>query len=164
MKPVDFTSQEGMEALFRRLCSHWPDAQAGRINELCRPQYVSCSFESRTLRLSYAVQDWMRNYADVMHGGVVCTVFDLTMGLLSGYCSRGLLTPTTNMQVTFLRPIPAGETLVAEAVCDMAGKTLCAVTAKAWLESMPEKTAATATATFYTGGGAPASGLFDMRE
>ena len=163
MKPIDFTSQAGMEDVFRRFCNNWPEAQVGRISERCRPRFVSCSFENRSLRLSYTVQDWMRNYADVMHGGVVSTVFDLTMGLLSCFCTGGLLTPTTSIQVTFLRPIPAGETLLVEAVCDIAGRTLCSATAKAWLESAPGKPTATASATFFSGGGAEAVSLFEPR-
>ena len=163
MKSSDFTTQEGMEAVFRAFSAGWPAEQAGRISAMCRPGFVGCSFEDKSLCLSYVVQDWMRNYADVMHGGVVATVFDLTMGLLSCFCTGGLLTPTTNMQVTFLRPIPAGETLLVEAVCDMSGKTLFAATAKARLASAPDKVTATASAAFYTGGGDTAVGLFENR-
>jgi uncharacterized protein (TIGR00369 family) len=140
-----------MEAELRSFCDNWWGEQAGRMNALCRPQFVSCDFESKTLCLRYAVQDWMLNSADIMHGGVVSTVFDLTMGLLSWSCSGGGMTPTASMQVTFLRPIPAGETLVVAAGCDKPGRALCCVTARAWLESAPDKPAATASATFFSG-------------
>ncbi len=151
MDPINLTSQEGMETHFRQFCSNWEQDQDGRINELCRPQFVDCDFEKKTLCLSYFVQDWMRNSNGVMHGGIVSTVFDLTMGLLSGYCAGGTLTPTTTMQVTYLRPIPAGETLVIKAYCNMTGKTMCAISAKSWLETKSNKLTDTASATYYTG-------------
>jgi uncharacterized protein (TIGR00369 family) len=131
---------------------------------MCRPEFAECSCEDKTLCLSYYVQDWMRNYADVMHGGVISTVFDLTMGLLSCYCSGSQLTPTTNITVNFLRPVPAGETLIVKASCDMAGNTFCVVSAKAWVETRPEKLTATASATFYTGSGEKSVSLFDRRD
>lgn len=146
------TSQEGMEEVLKLYCSDCVEDQAGRVNELCRPQFVACSFEKKTLTLSFFVQDWMRNSSGVMHGGIVSTVFDLTMGLLSRYCSGGHLTPTTNIQITYLRPIPAGSTLVIKAYCNASGKTLCSISAKAWLEGRPDKLVATGAGTFFTGG------------
>lgn len=145
------TTQQGMEEVFNEYCNNWVEDQVGRVNELCKPQFVSCDFESKKVRLSYYVQDWMRNSWDVMHGGIVSTVFDLTMGLLSRYCSGGELTPTTNMQVTYLRPIPALKTLIIEAECTMTGKTMCAISARSWVDGREEKLTATATGTYYTG-------------
>jgi uncharacterized protein (TIGR00369 family) len=161
MDPNMLSTQEGMETVLRSFLERWPEEQVGRISERCHPRFVTCSYKEKTLRLGYFVEDWMRNYADIMHGGIVSTVFDLTMGLLSCFCSGGLLTPTVNMQVNFLRPIPSGETLLVEARCDMAGKTLCAASATAWLESNPGKLLATASATFYTGSGESAVSLFE---
>lgn len=163
MDPKELTTQQGMETIFKRFCDNWPEDQRGRINALCQPRFVACSFEKKTLCLGYAVQDWMRNYADVMHGGIVSTVFDLTMGLLAGYCSGHMLTSTVNMQVNFLRPIPAGETLLVEARCDMSGRTLCAVSGAAWLESAPGKFSATATATFFNVSGDKAESFMKNR-
>jgi uncharacterized protein (TIGR00369 family) len=152
MDPIYFTSQDGMEKVFREYCTRCAADQSGRVNVMCLPQFVGCDFEARTLTLSYFVHDWMLNPTNVMHGGIVSTVFDLTMGLLAVYSSGGRMTPTTNMNVTFLRPIPAGESLVVQADCDLSGKTLCAVTAKAWLATAPDKFTATASGTYYTAG------------
>lgn len=146
------TSQGGMEKFFRETCVAWLDKQSGTINNFCYPQFEHCDYDNKTLTMSFAVQDWMRNADGVMHGGVVSTAFDIGMGFLSCYFSGGALTPTTNLNVTFLRPIPAGEKLLVEARCDMSGRTLCSLTAKAWLASRPEKLTATASATYYTGG------------
>lgn len=145
-------TQVGMESAFRDYCSNRSRAQTGRVNALCAPEFVSCCYDTKTLTLRYTVQEWMLNPANTMHGGIVSSVFDLTMGLLSCYCAGGVLTPTIQMQVTFLRPIPAGETLVVEATCDMSGKTLCAMNGRAWLQSAPEKMSATSSGTFYAGG------------
>ncbi|SHI15169.1 uncharacterized domain 1-containing protein [Sporobacter termitidis DSM 10068] len=148
------TSQESMENTFRGFCEKLPEERNGRINALCRPQFMDCDLENKTLRLRYEVQDWMLNVADILHGGVLATMFDLTMGLLSVYFSGGTMTPTTNMQISFLRPIPAGEALIVKAACDMSGRTLCAVRAEALPASKPDKPSATAAATFFTGGNA----------
>lgn len=146
-------TQQGMETSFRQYCSDLEQEPGMQVNKLCRPQFVQCDFESKTLCLRYTVQEWMKNPSGVMHGGIVATVFDLTMGLLARFCSGGSLSPTTNLQVAFLRPIPAGQTLIVNAECGLSGKTLCALTATAWLEGRPEKHTATASGTYFAGGG-----------
>jgi uncharacterized protein (TIGR00369 family) len=152
MKPNDLNSQEGMEKIFREYCGRCASDESGRINVMCIPEFVGCDFDAKTLTLSYVVRDWMLNPTNVMHGGIVSTVFDLTMGLLSVYFSGGRMTPTTTLQVTYLRPVPAGDTFVVQACCDKSGKTMCALSAKAWLEKEPGKFTATATGTYFTGG------------
>jgi acyl-CoA thioesterase len=152
MKPNHLDSQEGMEKIFREYCSRCASDESGRINVMCIPEFVDCDFNGKTLTLSYVVRDWMLNPTNVMHGGILSTVFDLTMGLLSVYFSDGRMTPTTTLQVTFLRPIPAGETLVVQAYCDKSGRTMCAVSGKAWLGTAPDQFTATATGTYFTAG------------
>ncbi len=150
METEQLPFQHDLETFFKYYCDICAKDQSGQVNALCKPVLVDYDAEKKTVCLSYHVQDWMRNPSGVMHGGMVSTVFDLTMGLLSCYFS-GKLTPTTDMQVTFLRPIPVGETLMIEAYCNLSGKTLCSVTARSWLASAPDKLTATGSGTYYAG-------------
>ena len=138
--------EEAVDELFREYCRK----DDGRMNTMCNPQLVRCDFEKKSLTLKYDVKDWMMNPLEVMHGGVVATVFDLTMGMLARLL-YGRIMPTTQMAVTYLRPVPDGSTFLVEAVCVMQGKTICVINAESWIEAKPDKLTATSTGTYFAG-------------
>lgn len=110
----------------------------------------NCSFEDKTLILSFETTDWMLNPGGVVHGGMVSTMFDIAMGITSLALS-GFFTPTVNLSVTFLRPVPNHDHLLIKAHATRVGRTFVQLTA----EAISEKTndlCATATATFYCAG------------
>lgn len=155
MEPELF-SQAGMEAACRRFSARInseTDARGPSFNVLMHSEFVSCDFETKTLLLRYPVEQYMRNPAGVMHGGAVAGALDITMGSLTFYMSGEFLTPTINMNVSFERPIPAGEILYVEATCYCCGKTMAYASARAWIDGKPDKIVASAAGTYYTASG-----------
>ncbi len=149
-------SQAGMERsskAFNVRINSETDERGPSFNVNMRSQYESCDFETRSLILSFPVENYMRNPAGVMHGGAVAGAMDITMGSLTFYCAGEFLTPTINLNVSYERPVPTGGRLLVEAQCHSCGKTMAYATAKAWVEGKPEKIVATASGTYYTASG-----------
>lgn len=61
-------------------------AESHTFNGLMKPQLIKCSYEEKSITTAFPVMEWQKNRAGYMHGGLIASAFDITMGLLS----RGL--------------------------------------------------------------------------
>jgi len=145
-------TQEELEELAKAFVQTVIARRPGAMNDLLHPEYVTCSLAEGTLTLAYRGADWMSNPVGVMHGGVIASVLDVTMGVQAYLLGGQVMPPTMTMQVSYLRPVPlTGRTLV-RVRCDSAGRTKVALTAELWNEDRPEKRLATASGLYYVGG------------
>ena len=93
---------------------------ASTLNGRLKAELESCDDARQELTLKFPLQDWQVNGLGTLHGGMMSTMLDMTMGLLGRYC-RGVQDVTTvTLDVRFLRPAPAGRTV---RVCAQAEKT-----------------------------------------
>ena len=145
----DLRSQEGMERAFRHYFDWMRLECDGTFNAMLDAQFVSCDYEKKTVLVALDTKPWMTNPTSMVHGGITASVLDFTMGLLARFSTTGYMTPTVSMEVSYLRPMPLGERVMAEAEITMAGFSLCHATAKAWTESAPEKLVATAAGSYF---------------
>ena len=155
MEPELF-SQTGMEIAcikFSNRINSETDERGPSFNVRMKSRYECCDFETKTLILSFPVEEYMRNPAGVMHGGAVAGAMDITMGSLTFYMSGENLTPTITMNVSYERPIPTGKRLFVEATCLSCGRTMAYASSRAWVEGAPEKIVASASGTYYTAAG-----------
>ena len=81
------SAQDYMERIFRVACGPAKDAQErpARINDMLEPEFVACSAEQQTLELRFPLNEWMLNPMGTMHGGIIATAVDLTMGSLTRF-------------------------------------------------------------------------------
>ena len=121
------------------------------LNQRFFYELVDCSFEEQWMTLRYHTEDWMLNPGGVVHGGIICTIFDISMGTTS-LALGGIYNPTVNLSVNFLSPMPNHERILLHCSCDRLGKTLSHLTARAVIETSGA-VCATASAVFYRGGG-----------
>ena len=104
-------------------------------------------FEEGTLEMAYPVLDWELNSQGILHGGVLSTALDTSLGMLCHYYTYPHVLTTVTMHATFLKPIPPGDSFHIHAKLASFGGTLATVTGEVMLER--EKTlAAACTATF----------------
>ena len=146
-------SQAGMEIACRRFnqrVNAETDQRGPSFNVLLRSRFERCDFESKTLLLSFPVEEYMRNPSGVMHGGAVAGAMDLTMGSMAVYMAEDRTTPTITLNVSYERPIPTGVRLYVEAQCMSSGRTMAYVVSKAWLDDRPDRIVASASGTYYT--------------
>lgn len=126
------------------------NSQIDCMNRRLTYKIVDCSYETQELTLNFETTDWMMNPGGVVHGGMISTMFDITMGITTLSLS-GVFTPTVNLSVSFLSPAPNHDHLFITAHATRVGKTFVQLTA----EAVSEKTrsiCATATAIFYCAG------------
>ncbi len=140
-------SQAHMEQWLRTMTSPASPIPAHGVIPKLKPAFVACGFEEGTLEMAYPVLDWELNSQGILHGGVLSTALDTSLGMLCHYYTYPHVLTTVTMHATFLKPIPPGDSFHIHAKLVSFGGTLATVTGEVVLER--EKTlAAACTATF----------------
>ncbi len=89
--------------------------QSATLNCRLNPSLESCNGEEMELVLRYPLSDWQVNGLGTLHGGITCTMMDLTMSM-AVYCfSRQTIPPTISMSINYLRPVPMEEAVLIRA-------------------------------------------------
>ncbi len=137
------SEQAAMERTYRLLC----DGAAGEspVCEMLHAAFCGCDAAKRTLALRFTVEDWMQNDKMTLHGGILATALDTTMGVLVRFCKGGERTSTVSLNTNFLRPLPVGAAFIVEAAVEKTGRRIQFVSAYVTAD---EEVCATATATF----------------
>lgn len=122
------------------------EGETNCINTRIKYELESVDSQNSSLTLKFAVEDWMMNPGGVLHGGMMSTILDITMGItslsLSGfYCS------TVNMSISFLEPVPVGGNLLVTARSTRTGNTFVQLVGEAY-SPMIGRLAATSTGVF----------------
>lgn len=76
------------------------------------------------ITLSVRVRPDMCNPAMVLHGGLQCTIMDEAFGIAVGLLGVDNFHVNTNLHADFLRPVPLGSLVIAEAKVVRAGKQM----------------------------------------
>ena len=118
----DETEQAFMERVYRMLCEE-EGAACGLIG-LMKPLFLSCSAENRSLTLDFAAEDWMLNSKQTLHGGMLASMLDNTMGLAARFCCKTNRLSTVSLAVNYLRPLLPGEHVTVAAQVDQAGRRM----------------------------------------
>lgn len=100
----------------------------------------------------FVPQPWMANPAGVVHGGVLATMLDNAMGMTAAACCGGM-TPTVELQLSYLRPVALDEPVFVRVTLRRAGGLLIRLTAELWQGADADMPAVTATGTFLSGRG-----------
>ena len=96
----------------------------GTINAMMDMELVAADYESKTVVLSFPVKDWQMNPAGNLHGGMIATALDITMGCISYVSGNAVFTPTIQMAVNYVGGVSSGDTLLVEGICDHAGSRM----------------------------------------
>ena len=121
----------------------------GAVGSLLGLSLVTCDPEEKTLTLSMEPSPWMANLMGWMHGGMISSVMDTTMGALSRWCRGGEeFTPTVTMQTTYLRPVMLSGRLYIRARVTHAGHSLISLTSELWSGDETERLLATSCGTY----------------
>lgn len=119
------------------------------VNRKIGYKIESCDFEKKELTLCFETEDWMMNPGGVLHGGMISTMFDICMGITALSVS-GFFTPTVNLSVSFLSPVPNHDRLIITAHATRVGRTFIQLTAQA-VSTLNKELSATATGIFFCG-------------
>lgn len=142
-------SQADMEAYLHAALQPGSELKHHGVIPRMDPYFVSCDFEKGTLDMAYPVKEWELNPEDILHGGIISTALDTSMGTLAHYYTH-LSAPTVvtvTFNVSFLKPIELTDTFHIISHLESIGRTLASVRAEIRLER-ENILAGIATATF----------------
>jgi acyl-CoA thioesterase len=125
------TETARMQIFLKRFIDALPSTEEGRINHMMNYSFVECCDKPPSLTISLPVADWMLNTAEIMHGGLMATALDISMGGLAHYLSPVHKTATAQFSVNFIRPALPGDRLFLTSTCHKAGKTMAHINALA---------------------------------
>lgn len=146
-KAPEETEQAFMERILREVFARVTPEMAGRINDKLCPKFAGCSAEEKSLSVSFAVDDWMLNPSGNLHGGILGTAIDMTMGVLARYLKQTKKLVTVQLSIQYLRGICNKDHFTIRAIADHVGRRSVALRAEIVLDET-NKLAATATSLF----------------
>ncbi|MCQ2548243.1 MAG: PaaI family thioesterase [Clostridia bacterium] len=118
------------------------------MNGMLGGKLVDCDYEEKSATIEYETQHWENNRAGYVHGGIIASILDLTMGDLSITYSDEVWTPTVNLQVSYVRPIKMGDAILCKAYVVSDGKRLNQMRSEAYSRDTG-KLLATATGVYF---------------
>lgn len=105
----------------------------------------------RTAHFRFDVDPWGKNPAEILHGGMTASLFDMVMGITGHALSEATFTPTVQLQVQYLKPVPLNSALHFTVKITSITKTLITATSEAWVNEDQSILVATASATYHQG-------------
>ena len=142
----DYLTQEHMERTYVEATKPTTRAEYS-FNEHLDPEFRSCSLREKTLSLLYHMKPWMLNTGGSMHGGIIASLSDMSMGLLVRYFKGSSECVTVHLGVEYLRGIAPESDVIVECKAEKAGKRVIFLTSKVYVAE-GGKLAAIATAEF----------------
>lgn len=139
--------QQEMERYLDKTMYENNEIQKETVNGRMKSVKIGCSYEDTSITLGFPVQEWQANRAGMMHGGMICTAFDITAAAIARYCAGENYAPTISLDVKYIRPVQIGDQILVTAKATAAGKRITQIVCEAKSRDT-EKLVATA-ATVY---------------
>lgn len=130
----DISTKEKQKALEEHMAITMKEnnvQQAHTVNGMMKSEYISCSYEDKTITLRFQVQPWQANRVGGFHGGVVSIMFDLSIAALARFFAGTSFAPTVSLDVKYIRPISMGDHILVIVKATATGKRLSQFTAEA---------------------------------
>lgn len=141
----DLQKQAYMERVLREACR--ADTVHPRILDKLSPVFVSCNAAAQEACVRFFVEDWMCNVKGTLHGGMIATMLDNSMGLLTrALYGDGAQISTISLNVSYLRPVLPGAAVTVTVRAEKFGRNIAFLYAA--LHTQEGKPAATANGTF----------------
>ena len=106
--------------------------QKDTLNGMMQSRRGECSYEEKSLSFEFPVQAWQANRVGQLHGGMICTAFDITIAALARFYAGENFAPTVSLDVKYVRPVKIGDTLVVKAKATATGRRITQLTGEAY--------------------------------
>ena len=137
-------------ALLRRRIAQLHELAPGSVGDILHFSLLECDPEVGDYLLSCQTEDWMRNVAGTLHGGLSATILDQAMGFIP-YCLRpdaGII-PTVQLSVNYHRPLIPGQEVLIKVHVVSSTKSLITLSAEAWQKENPQKLCLSGTGLYF---------------
>lgn len=105
--------------------------QEKTVNGMMKSIKIGCSSDDQSITLGFPVQEWQANRGGMMHGGIICTAFDITAAAVARFCAGENYAPTISLDVKYIRPAQVGDTLLVTAKATAAGRRITQIVCEA---------------------------------
>lgn len=123
--------QQTMERYLDKTMYENNEQQKETVNGRMRSVRIGCSYEDTSITLGFPVQEWQANRGGMMHGGMICTAFDITAAAIARFCAGENYAPTISLDVKYIRPVQIGDQLIVTAKATAAGKRITQIVCEA---------------------------------
>lgn len=106
--------------------------QKDLINGMMNVSTAECSYEDKTVTFAFPIQEWQANRVGNLHGGIICTAFDITIAVLARFYAGENFAPTISLDVKFVRPVMVGDTMLVTAKAIAVSKRISQLTCEAY--------------------------------
>ena len=122
----------------------------GSIGDLLHFRVGPCDPKAGDYSFLASTDEWMKNAFGSLHGGIIGTILDQGMGMLSTCLMEGkAITPTVQMNVTYHRPFAPGDEVLLKVHVESVTRTLIHMRGEAMRAMQPEKLCVSATGIFF---------------
>lgn len=105
--------------------------QEQTVNGMMKSIKIGCCSDENSITLGFPVQEWQANRGGMMHGGIICTAFDITAAAVARFCAGENYAPTISLDVKYIRPVQVGDTLLVTARATAAGRRITQIVCQA---------------------------------
>ena len=128
------TGQDFMARILQGVINGSDNDNPQILNDLVAPEFVDCDFNEQSLHVRYPVKDWELNPNGTLHGGIISTVCDITMGVLARFmfCRRQAV--TVELNTNYMNPARAGSQVLVCAKVKKNGKRVKFLECKVYSE------------------------------
>lgn len=113
-------------------------------------ELLECSAETGEYTLRCKTAQWMKNVMNSLHGGISATVADHAMGIVANSIRHEEgIGPTVQLQLSYHRPLVAGEDILVKVRVLSVSKSMTHLTAEAFSDANPDVLCLSATGIYY---------------
>lgn len=143
---ASITTLEQVQARLQQL----QDLALDGVSGILKLELLSIDLEQQTGTFRACTEGWMKNAAQTLHGGLIATVLDHSMGALL-YCTKDgdKFCPTVEMQASYHRPLIPGKTVLVKARVVAKSRKLAHIAAEVFQEDDPNKICASGTSVYF---------------
>ena len=126
--------QQKLEAHVTKTLQENNIQQKDLINGMMQADDAGCCFADKTITFAFPVQPWQANRAGHLHGGIICTAFDITIAALARFLRAENYAPTISLDVKFIRPVKVGDRMLVTAKAVATGRRITQLTCEGYSE------------------------------
>ncbi len=134
----DMFDREFMESSIKNVLQVVRKNSTG-LNALLNPQLYSLDEKNREIIIEFKLEDWHTNTVGNLHGGMMASMCDLSMGIMAQhicYNVGGQFSPTTSLNMTYLKVITRDEPVRVKVKLMSEGKSLINLRAEIYTEDL----------------------------
>lgn len=137
-----------IDAKWQRMYGEIFHNNPGTFLEQMNPQLIELDENLDSLILLFKTEPWMRNPRGMVHGGIIATMADISMGVLARFVSQDMM-PTIQLSISYLRGMAVYEDIYVKASCHKKGRQIVFMGCNGYAGSAPEKLLFTADGSFF---------------